>query len=68
MAGRDIARFANDGPVVAALDGGPEGGEVLASASALARGLGASWDCLTIDTGDRASAEEGESLGSAAPR
>jgi two-component system sensor histidine kinase KdpD len=53
---------ANEGPVLAALDGGPDGAAVVNSASALARGIGVAWDCLTIDTGDRASPEESERL------
>jgi two-component system, OmpR family, sensor histidine kinase KdpD len=62
MADTKDAAPASPGPVVAALDGGPEGREVVLSASSLARGLGASWDCLTIDAGRYASAEEGERL------
>jgi two-component system sensor histidine kinase KdpD len=50
------------GPVIAALDGGPEGSSIVLSASALAKGLGAPWECLTIVTGKPLAADAGVRL------
>ena len=55
--------LAKNGPVLAALGGGPEGSAVVAAAANLARGLGSAWECLTVDSGGYASAEEAERLG-----
>jgi two-component system sensor histidine kinase KdpD len=46
------------GPVVVALGPGEAGVELLRAASALARESGADLDCLTVDTGEEASAGE----------
>jgi two-component system sensor histidine kinase KdpD len=54
--------LSNDGPVLAALDGGPDALAVVREAAALARGLKVPWDCLTIDTGNYPAPEDGERL------
>jgi two-component system, OmpR family, sensor histidine kinase KdpD len=52
-------------PVIAALGPGESGAELIRVAGALARGAGAGFECLTIDTGRTASAEEGERMAEA---
>jgi two-component system, OmpR family, sensor histidine kinase KdpD len=53
------------GPVVAALGYGEEGIGIVRAASAIARGEGAALDCVTVDTGEAPSPEEGELLAEA---
>jgi two-component system sensor histidine kinase KdpD len=53
------------GPVVVALGYGESGIDLVRAAGALARESGAGLDCLTIDTGEEPSAEEGERMAEA---
>lgn len=58
----DRSAEASAGPVIVALGYGHSGIDLVRTGSALARDSGARLECLTIDTGREASAEEGEEL------
>jgi two-component system, OmpR family, sensor histidine kinase KdpD len=61
----DSQALRKEGPVIVALGFGGSGQELVRAGSALARDWGVELECLTIETGEVATAEEGERLAEA---